>query len=91
MNAEYLEHDDQEEGCYDLEKKGDLEDVKLENLNKKSVEQVGGKQRQKCWHRSVPVAVSRGPGGGGGGGHGDRGGGGSGDGDTGGDGAGGFV
>ena len=32
------------------------------------MEQVGGKQRQKCWHRSVPVAVSRGPGGGGGGG-----------------------
>ena len=45
------------------------------------MEQVGGKQRQKCWHRSVPVAVSRGPGGGddvgscgGGGGDGDRGG-----------------
>ena len=30
------------------------------------MEQVGGKQRQKCWHRSVPVAVSRGPGGRGG-------------------------
>ena len=72
-------------------KKGDLEAAKKENLNKKSMEQVGSKQRQKCWHRSVPVAVSRGPGGGGGGGHGDRGGGGSGDGDTGGDGAGGFV
>ena len=63
MDAEYLEHDDQEEGCYDLEKKGDLEDVKLENLNKKSVEQVGGKQRRKCRHRSIPVAVSHGPGG----------------------------
>ena len=50
------------------------------------MEQVGGEQRQKCWHRSVPVAVSRGPGG--------RGGGGDdvdsyGDGDRGGDGAGG--
>ena len=54
------------------------------------MEQVGSKQRQKCWHRSIPVAVSCGPGGGGGG-HVDRGGGGSGDGDTGGDGAGGFV
>ena len=54
------------------------------------MEQVGGKQRQKCWHRSVPVAVSRGPGGGGGGDDvGSYGGGG--DGDCGGDGAGGFV
>ena len=52
------------------------------------MEQVGGKQRQKCWHRSVPVAVSRGPGGGGGGDDvGNYGGGG--DGDRGGDGAGG--
>ena len=50
------------------------------------MEQVGGKQRQKCWHRSVPVAVSRGPGGGGGGGD-DVGS--CGDGDRGGDGAGG--
>ena len=54
------------------------------------MEQVGGKQRQKCWHRSVPVAVSRGPAGGDDGG-GDVGsyGGGGGDGDRGGDGAGG--
>ena len=54
------------------------------------MEQVGGKQRQKCWHRSVPVAVSRGPGGRGGRGDdvGSYGGGGA-DGDRGGDGAGG--
>ena len=53
------------------------------------MEQVGCKQRQKCWHRSIPVAVSRGPGGGGGDDIGSYGGGG--DGDCGGDGAGGFV
>ena len=38
------------------------------------MEQVGSKQRQKCWHRSVPVAVSCCPGGGGVSGDGDRGG-----------------
>ena len=54
------------------------------------MEQVGGKQRQKCWHRSVPVAVSRGPAGGGGDYDGDRSGGGS-DGSCGGDGARGSV
>ena len=53
------------------------------------MEQVGGKQRQKCWHRSVPVAVSRGPGGRGGGDDGVISS--YGDGDCGGDGAGGFV
>ena len=55
------------------------------------MEQVGGKQRQKCWHRSVPVAVSRGPGGRGGRGDDVGSYGGGGDGDCGGDGAGGFV
>ena len=53
------------------------------------MEQVGGKQRQKCWHRSVPVAVSRGPGGRGGGDDVGSYGGGGGGGDRGGDGAGG--